>query len=49
MHHNAMAHRTNFSMVDLEETVGKWLITHAVWPSRSPDLKTCNYYVCGGH
>jgi hypothetical protein len=45
MHHNAMVHRTNFSMVALEETMGKWLITHALWPSRSPDLITCNYYL----
>jgi len=28
MHHNAMVHKTNFSMTALEETVGKWLITH---------------------
>ena len=33
MHRNAMVHGTNFSMVALEETVGKWLITHAMWPS----------------
>jgi hypothetical protein len=43
MHHNAMVHKTNFSIVALEETAGKWLITHALWPSRSLDLNMCNY------
>jgi len=42
-----MVHKTDFSVVTLEEAVGKWLITHALWPSRSLDLNTCNYYLWG--
>jgi hypothetical protein len=33
--------------VALEEIVGKWLISHALWPSRSPNLNMCNYYLWG--
>ena len=33
-------------MVALKEIVGKWLITHGLWLSRSPDLNICNYYLC---
>jgi hypothetical protein len=47
MHHNAIVHRTNFSVVALEEIVGKWLISHVMWPSRSQNLNTCNYYLWG--
>lgn len=34
-------------MVALEKILGKCLITHTLWPPRSPDLNTCNYYLWG--
>jgi hypothetical protein len=37
----------NFSMVALEEILGKCLVTHTLWPPRSPDLNTRNYYLLG--
>jgi len=48
MHHNAMVHRTNLSIIALEETVGKWLI---VMYCGLLDLQIwiCAIIICGGH
>jgi hypothetical protein len=42
---NATIHKAKFSMAALEEVVGKWLITHGLWPPVFPDFNICNYYL----
>lgn len=40
-----MTYTPNFSTAALEKDFGKWLLTCRLWPPRSPDFKSCNYYL----
>jgi len=43
-----MAYTENFSVVALEEILSEWLISHILWPGRSPDLNPYDYVQLGG-
>jgi len=42
-----MAYTQNFSVVALEEILSEWLISHILWPGRSPDLNRYDYIQLG--
>jgi hypothetical protein len=47
MQDNATAQTANNSMVALDEVFGEWVISWRLWPRRSPDLNTCDFYLWG--
>jgi len=38
-----LAYTENFSMIALEEILSESLISHILWPGRSPDLNLYDY------
>jgi len=44
---NALAYTKKFSMIALEELLSEWLISHILWPGRSPDLNPYDYIQLG--
>lgn len=38
-------HNVNLPLASLEENFGQQFITSGFWPSRSPDMNLCNYYL----
>jgi hypothetical protein len=47
MQDGATAHTANYSIYVLNNVSEDRLISHRLWPSRSPDLNPCDFYLCG--
>lgn len=44
---NVLAYTENFSMIALELILSEWMISHILWPGRSPDLNPYDYIQLG--
>jgi hypothetical protein len=43
MQDSAMVHTVNFLLIAQEEVFRKWLMSHRLWPHKSPDLNPSSY------
>jgi hypothetical protein len=47
MQDGATAHTATYSINDLNKVFEDRLISHRLWPARSPDLNPCDFYLQG--